>query len=111
MIALVAGVLAGLVGIGGGIILVPLLVFRLNMLQRKAQGTSLVIVFFSAIVGTIIYYLNSSVDLNAALILSLGVAASIPFGVNLCCKLSDHNLKRYFGALLIIISLVLLLKP
>lgn len=102
--------MSGLVGIGGGVILVPLLVLRLNMLQRKAQGTSLVIVLFSAITGSIIYSLNLSVDLIASLILALGAAISIPFGISSCHKLSDHNLKRYFGVLLIVVAIVLILK-
>jgi len=110
-VGLISGILSGLIGLGGGVIVVPLLVLRLKMLQLKAQGTSLIIVLFSAVAGTIIYSLNSSIDWNAALYLAAGSTVSIPFGIHYSHKLPERTLKKCFGGLLIFLAAVLIIKP
>jgi hypothetical protein len=109
-VGLISGIVSGLVGLGGGVIVVPLLVLHLKMLQLKAQGTSLIIVLFSAVAGTIIYSLNSSIDWKAALFLAVGATVSIPFGIHYSHRLPERTLKKCFGGVLILISTVLILK-
>jgi hypothetical protein len=110
-VGLISGLLSGLVGLGGGVVVVPLLVLRLKMLQLKAQGTSLIIVLFSAVAGTVIYSLNSSIDWNAALYLAAGSTVSIPLGIHYSHKLPEQMLKSCFGWLLLFLAAVLIFKP
>lgn len=90
--------------------MVPFLVLYLAMPQRQAQGTSLFVVFFSAVAGTIVYCINGSVDFIAALILALGAVWSVPIGVDYSHKILDHTLRKYFGVLLVFIAVLLFFK-
>ncbi|MFH1912107.1 MAG: TSUP family transporter, partial [Pseudomonadota bacterium] len=63
LVGLVAGVLGGLVGVGGGVIVVPLMTEALKFRQQEAHGTSLVAVVFTSLVGSAIYYLHGSADI------------------------------------------------
>ena len=70
LVGLIAGSLGGLVGIGGGVIIVPLMTEMLKFRQQEAHGTSLVAVVFTGVAGSVVYYLHGSVDVTAAAILS-----------------------------------------
>ncbi|MFY7653184.1 MAG: TSUP family transporter [Chitinophagaceae bacterium] len=73
IIGFAAGILSGLIGVGGGIIIVPALVFFLAFNQKQAQGTYLVIVLLPVgILGVMQYYKNGYIDLKVVLIVSLG---------------------------------------
>ncbi|MGB9825741.1 MAG: TSUP family transporter, partial [Desulfofundulus sp.] len=69
-IGLAAGFFGGLVGLGGGVIMIPLMVGMLKMGQHKAHGTSLVALVFTGISGAITYALNGSVDILASVLLA-----------------------------------------
>lgn len=74
-LGLAAGVLAGLLGVGGGILVVPLLVFFFGLTPFQAKGTSLVMMLPASVVGTIVNYKNRMVDLRAGI--SIGIVAAL----------------------------------
>jgi uncharacterized protein len=79
LLGAVSGALGGLMGVGGGIVLVPLLVHALHVAQHEAQGTSLAFVIVAALVAVIPYYGHEKLDLALALWLTVG-ARALPRG-------------------------------
>lgn len=109
LLGLLVGALSGVVGIGGGILIVPALVYLFHMDQHKAQGTSLGALL--APIGILAfweYYKAGNADLKAALLIALGFLVGGYFGGLWAQKLPDVVLQRIFGALLIIIGIKLL---
>jgi uncharacterized protein len=111
LVGLIAGSLGGLVGIGGGVIIVPLMTETLKFRQQEAHGTSLVAVVFTGVAGSVVYYLHGSVDLMAAAILSGMALCTVHFGAKYCCFLPEVKLKRWFALFLLVVALLLVLKP
>lgn len=110
LLGLVIGVLSGIVGLGGGIMIVPALVYLFHMSQHKAQGTSLAALL--APVGALAfwaYYKAGNVDIKAALLIGLGFLVGGYFGGLWAQQLSELVLRRVFGTLLVIIGIRLLL--
>ena len=101
LIGLTAGIASGVAGIGGGVIMVPGMVFLLSMDQHVAQGTSLFAIVFTAMSGTRVNVNNNRVDLrNAVIIGAIGAATS--FGAALLANQLDGDLlRRLFGVLLL----------
>ena len=110
-IGLTAGIFGGLIGIGGGLIMIPLMVKVLKLTQHKAHGTSLVALVFTGISGAITYASNGSVDLTGAALLAVTAVMTAPWGARYCNALTQRKLKKYFGAFLIFCSVLLFLKP
>lgn len=101
-IGLVAGVLSGLFGIGGGILIVPALVL-LGLTQREATGTSLAALLMPvAILGVIEYAKRNEIRVHYAIGIALGLFAGAYFGANWAGKLSNVTLQRGFGVLLVV---------
>jgi uncharacterized membrane protein YfcA len=106
LIGLAAGVLSGLVGVGGGIILVPALVYFLQYNQHQAQGTSLgVLTFPVTILAFLSYYrdCNSSgspIDLKVILIVAAGFIVGGFFGSSIAIKIDQQMLKKIFALIL-----------
>ncbi|NHM27739.1 sulfite exporter TauE/SafE family protein [Desulfofundulus sp. TPOSR] len=111
LIGLAAGFFGGLVGLGGGVIMIPLMVSILKMGQHKAHGTSLVALVFTGISGAVTYALNGSVDILASVLLASTAIFTARAGAHLANALPEWKLKRSFGGFLILVSLLLLLKP
>ncbi|MGB9804151.1 sulfite exporter TauE/SafE family protein [Desulfofundulus sp.] len=109
-IGLAAGFFGGLVGLGGGVIMIPLMVGMLKMGQHKAHGTSLVALVFTGISGAITYALNGSVDILASVLLASTAIFTARAGARFANALPEWKLKRSFGGFLIFVSLLLLLK-
>jgi uncharacterized membrane protein YfcA len=110
-IGLCAGVFGGLVGIGGGLIMVPLMVGVLKLTQHDAHGTSLVALVFTGISGAVTYALNGSIDLTAAICLAATAMLTARAGARYCHVLPEWKLKKYFGMFLIFCAILLILKP
>lgn len=110
-IGLSAGFFGGILGIGGGLIMIPLMVEILKMTQHKAHGTSLPALVFTGIGGALTYAFNDSVDITAAALLALTAVCTAPWGARYCHALTEKKLKKYFGAFLIFCSVLLFLKP
>jgi uncharacterized membrane protein YfcA len=103
-----AGAFSGAFGVGGGIILVPLLVLLLHFTQKRAQATSLVMVFLAALAGTVTYTLAGQVAwVPAGFILIGGLVGSIT-GSSLVRRTSDYRLQIGFALLLIAVAIRLL---
>jgi uncharacterized membrane protein YfcA len=111
LLGLLVGVLSGIVGIGGGIMIVPVLVSLFHMSQHKAQGTSLTALL--APVGALAfweYYKAGNVDLKAGLLIAAGFLVGGYFGGLWAQQLPELALRRVFGTLLAIIGIRLLLS-
>ena len=111
LLGLVVGVLSGVVGIGGGIMIIPVLVYFFHMSQHKAQGTSLAALL--APIGALAfweYYKAGNVDLKAGLLIALGFLIGGYFGGVCAQHLPEVVLRRVFGTLLAIIGIQLLLS-
>jgi len=106
MIGLAAGVLSGLVGVGGGIILVPALVYFLHYSQHQAQGTSLgVLTFPVVILGFLKYYsdckrMGTPIDFKIIGILAIGFLAGGFIGSSVALKIDQGALKKIFAVIL-----------
>jgi len=111
LIGLVAGIFGGLVGLGGGVIMIPLMVGLKKLTQHKAHGTSLVALVFTGIAGAATYFLQGSVDMMAALLLAITAIFTARAGATFAHALPEWKLKRSFGGFLIVVSLLLLIKP
>jgi len=79
-IGLPAGSFGGLIGIGGGMIMIPLMVEVLKLTKHKDHGTSLVALVFTGIGGAITYSLNSVIDITAVTLLTLTALFTAPLG-------------------------------
>jgi len=110
-IGLTAGAFGGLIGIGGGIIMIPLMVEILKLSQHRAHGTSLLALVFTGISGAITYASNGSVDFTGAALLAVTAVLTASLGARYCNALTEKILKKYFGAFLIFCSVLLFLKP
>ncbi len=111
VIGLVAGLFGGLVGLGGGVIMIPLMVGFLKMSQHRAHGTSLVALVFTGISGAFIYFQKGSVDILASVLLAATAIFTATAGARCAHALPEWKLKRGFGGFLLIVSLLLLMKP
>lgn len=111
LIGLGAGVLAGLFGIGGGVVIVPALILIARFEPVTATGTSLAaLVLPVGILGAIEYYRNGHLDIRFALLLALGLFAGAWFGARIAQTLAPMVLRRLFAAFLVIVALRLWLK-
>ncbi len=108
-IGLIAGVLSGLVGIGGGIIIVPALMYLVGYSQHQAQGTSLGLLLLPVgIFATLNYYRKGYVDIRAILIMSVAFLVGGLLGSKLSISVSDAMLRKIFAISLVVIAVKML---
>jgi len=101
LIGLMAGVLSGLVGLGGGIIIVPALVYILSFSQHQAQGTSLgVLLLPVGIFAVINYYNKGYIDIRTVAIISAAFVVGGWLGSKLALSISEVTLKKVFAIIL-----------
>ena len=111
-IGLLAGLLSGLFGVGGGTVIVPLLVLFLHFNQRLGAGTSLAAIVPTASVGVVSYAIHGSVAWVPALILAAGSVVGAQIGTRLLPKISQTTLRWFFvGFLVIVIVSLFLVVP
>lgn len=108
-IGLLAGLLSGLFGVGGGTVIVPLLVLLCGFDQRLAAGTSLAAILPTAVVGVISYAIAGSVSWLAALLLAVGAVAGAQIGTWLLPRLPVRALQWGFVAFLVVVIVNLFL--
>jgi len=106
---LMAGFLSGLLGIGGGVIIVPALVLLLGFAMRTAIGTSLAIVVPTALAGAILHFRQGNLHLAAIVYMSIAAVAGSRLGVYLTTITSDLTLRKVFGVVMLFIALRMIL--
>jgi uncharacterized membrane protein YfcA len=111
LIGLLAGIFGGLVGLGGGVIMIPLMVGILKLTQHQAHGTSLVALVFTGIAGAIAYGLQGTIDITASVLIAVTAMVTARAGARFAHSLPEWKLKRSFGAFLVFVSLLMLVKP
>jgi uncharacterized protein len=110
-IGLVTGVLAGMLGIGGAIIMIPALVFLMGYTQQTAQGTSLAVMLPPVgIIAAYNYYKAGHVDIKFAIILACTFLIGSYFGSKYALTLPQATLKKIFGVLLLLVAARMLIS-
>jgi uncharacterized protein len=105
IVGLVAGMLSGLVGIGGGVIIVPALVYLVGFSQHQATGTSLGILLLPAgIFAVMNYYRRGYVDVNVVMLLFAGFLVGGLIGSRMSLSFSESTLKKVFAIALLLIA-------
>lgn len=111
VIGLLAGILSGLLGIGGGILIVPCLVFLMGMSQHMAQGTTLALMVPPiGLLAAWTYYRTGSVDIKVAALICLGFFFGGLIGARFATLIGAGLLKRLFGVALFITALKMMLS-
>lgn len=106
LIGLSAGILSGLVGVGGGIIMVPALVFFMHYTQHQAQGTSLAVLTLPVVILASVYYyhqcqkLGTPIDLKVVGLLAIGFIIGGFFGGKIALTINQDMLKKIFAIIL-----------
>lgn len=106
LIGLGAGILSGLVGVGGGIVMVPAMVFFLHYTQHQAQGTSLAVLTLPVVIIASLYYYQqcqkagTPIDLRVVGLLAGGFIIGAYFGSKLALTVDQAVLKKIFAAIL-----------
>jgi uncharacterized membrane protein YfcA len=109
LVGLIAGALSGLIGIGGGLVIVPALVYLVDFSQHKAQGTSLGLLLLPAgILAVIQYYRQGDIDFGVVALLAVGFVVGGYYGSKLALSLPQDTLKKVFAILLIVIAVKML---
>lgn len=111
-IGLVAGLLSGLFGVGGGTVIVPMLLLLLHFDQRLAAGTSLAAIVPTATVGVVSYAIHGSVAWIPAIILAAGAIVGAQVGTWLLARLPQNALRWGFvGFLVVVIVMLFVVVP
>lgn len=109
LVGFAAGVLSGLVGVGGGIIIVPCLVLLLGFTQKEAQGTSLAILLLPiGIFAVIEYYKQGHINVTYALIVAAAFLIGCYYGSKLAVRIDDQKLKKFFAVTMMLLSIRML---
>lgn len=109
-VGLMAGLLSGMVGVGGGIIIVPALVYFLSMSQHEAQGTSLSVLLLPVgIFAVYNYYKAGYVDVKATLIIASTFLIGGYFGSKISIAIDQNMVKRVFGVILLLVAFKMIL--
>lgn len=111
LIGIVAGILSGFVGVGGGVVIVPALVFFLGLTQHQAQGTSLFILLLPVgILAVLNYSKTGNINWTYGIIIALAFIIGGYFGSRLSLKLSPSIVKLVFGIIMAFVSFKLILS-
>ena len=97
LMGLSVGVLSGLMGIGGGVVLVPMMVFLLGTAQHTAQGISMIVIIPTAIVSVWHFHRDKLINYQAALYMAGGAVAGALISANFVQDVPAAELKRIFG--------------
>lgn len=104
-IGIITGIMAGMLGIGGAVIMIPGLVFLMGLSQQAAQGTSLAVMLPPiGIIAAYNYYKAGQVNLKFALILAAAFLIGSYFGSKIALNLPQPLLKKIFGILLLLVA-------
>ena len=111
VIGLLAGILSGMFGIGGGIIIVPALIYLCGFDQLKAQGTSLAIMLPPVgVLAFIEYYKRGQVNIKAGILICIFLVIGSVFGAKIANNIPISIIKKGFAILMIAISIKMILS-
>lgn len=111
LIGLGAGIFGGMVGLGGGVIMIPAMIYLLGMTQLQAQGTSLAVMLPPiGIFAAMNYYKAGHIDWRYALIIALAFTAGGYFGSKIALNISTDLLRKIFAVTIIAIALKMFFK-
>lgn len=111
LLGVIAGLLAGLVGVGGGIIIVPALVYLFHFSQKTAQGTTLALLIPPiGILAAYTYYKAGEVDIKAALIIIVGFVVGSYLSSQYATNLHSAQLTRFFGFFLLVVAIKMIVS-
>ncbi|MCX5666345.1 MAG: sulfite exporter TauE/SafE family protein [Candidatus Omnitrophica bacterium] len=106
LLGLAAGTLSGFMGLGGGILLAPALVYIFGLTQHQAQGTSLAVMIPPiTLLAALKYYHSGNVRLDIALFVAIGFVAGGLAGATLVNWVPDALLKKIFGLILLLVGI------
>jgi uncharacterized protein len=106
LLGLAAGLLSGIIGIGGGILIVPALIFLFGFTQQQAQGTTLALLVPPiGILAAWTYYQHGLVNIKVASFIAIGFILGSLFGARFSVGISNTMLERIFGVTIILIGL------
>lgn len=104
-VGLLTGVFSGFLGLGGGLILIPVLLYGFGLTQHQAQGTSLAIMVPPiTLLAALRYYYNGNVKVNMAIFIAAGFVIGGLVGADIVQRIPDAILKKVFGATLFLVS-------
>lgn len=107
----VIGLLSGIVGLGGGILVVPILRYCFGYTQTMAQGTSIAMLLPPiGILAAYQYWKNGQMNITVGLLLAVGFVIGGYFGGGIACKLPVLTLQRIFGVFLLAVALKMLIS-
>jgi uncharacterized protein len=110
-LGLVTGIVSGIFGIGGGIILIPALVFLFGFSQHTAQGTTMALLVLPiGLLAAIEYYQKGYVDLRVGALIAVGFFVGGFLGARIATDLSDAVLARVFGVGLVLIGIKMIVS-
>lgn len=109
-IGLVAGIASGVAGIGGGVIMVPAMVFLLGLPQHAAEGTSLLAILFTAVAGTRVNLKNEWVDLRDAAVIGVAGILFAQLGASIALAMSGRLLSQVFGVFVVLAGIRMLVS-
>ena len=108
-IGLIAGIVSSMLGVGGGIILVPILIFVMKLDPHQAIGTSLAIIIPTVLVGALTHYKFGNVNVQLAIIIAIGAVIGAVLGAHVTEALPSIYLKKIFGVVLLIIAIKMII--
>jgi len=109
MLGLMAGVFSGFLGIGGGTILIPVMVYLFGLTQHQAQGTTLALMIPPiGLLAAMRYFQSGNVKINMAIFICLGFFVGGWIGAHFVQGIPDLTLKRIFGTYLLFIAIKML---
>ena len=104
-IGLFAGALSGFVGVGGGIVIVPALIFFVGLSQHQASGTSLALLMTPVgILAVYNYYKSGNVNINYALLIAAGFVLGAYLGSKLALRVSADNVRKIFAVFMFLVA-------
>lgn len=110
-LGILAGALSGFVGVGGGLIIVPALIYFLHYNQLQAQGTSLAVLLLPVgIMAVMHYYKAGHIQIPAALCIGLGFVFGAYFGSKIALSISMTQVKFFFGCLMLVMSIKMIFE-
>ena len=110
ILGLIAGTASGLLGIGGALIMLPVMHIFLHIPMNICVGTSLFIVFFNSLSGAFGYIARGDANLKLAILIAVGSVAAAPFGAKLSVKISREKLRKIFAVVLVLAGIAILFK-